>query len=621
MHILAILAILGIIAALIILGLILWRNTCPLKHVLNPTHRAGGYATPHVLVLVIAFLAVFALGVGATAAYNADYFTSHYRQNDQSVPQGPAPIFDYKQPGAPASATVQIRALDPVRNQGQIGSCAGQVTAELVGYEWRVNGPHRPWIRLSARYPYSYYSNTYNGGNDGGSTPPQDAEVLANLGLIKYNQDPDPPYGIENPLPTFSGINRLHTPITWHSIADNPGAGYGLVDGIKNAIAAGHPVGIGIQVLHTYDEATQNNGMTDIPLDGNMAVRGGHEIEGIAYNDSIQFRDSAGNVVATGGVLTRGSWGPHFGLHGMVWISYRYLAQYGFLTGYFTLTTSASGPLPPYTPNHGPKHLIAPPGTSLRPGATAYSWTVRGVVTRDTHVDISAAVNYWGTREHVWPVGIVAVLATESGINQYADRWGTPPDVSFGIAQATVNTANAYGIYGDAYAVRAQLDNLDTSIAFAARFLADAQRASCLSFPTLYVAYNEGPGLGCNAYTYYHPTGQAYSNYEFNFLPNFRYVVNTYSGSPAPQPTPKPAPFPLKLWGHHVSAYSHHRLTYAATLWLKHGPHRAGVAVSNESWHPSGRGGVNGYEEDGFRYLTLYWWPRHANWTPKWHGR
>lgn len=614
------LAILGIVAALITLGFILWRNTCPMKHVINPTHRAGGYALPHALVLAIAFMAVFALGVGASVAYNSGYFTSHYQQNDQPIPHGPAPIYDYHRAGVPAATSVNQHSLDAVRDQGPAGSCAGQVTAELLGYEWRVNGPRHPWIRLSARYPYSYYSDTYNGGQDGGSTPFQDAEVFSSLGLVTYKQNPDPPYGIENPLPTLSGINRLHTPITWHAIANNPGAGNGLTDGIKNAIAAGHPVGIGISVLHTYDEATQNNGMADIPLDGNLASRGGHEIEGIAYNDALQFKDANGNVVATGGVLTRGSWSRNFGLNGNVWISYRYLAQYGFLTGYFTLTASASGPLPPYTPNHAPKHLIAPPGASIRPGTTAYSWTVRGVVTRDTHVDISAKVNYWGSFYHVWPVGITAVLATESGINQYADRWGVPPDVSFGLAQATVDTANAYGIHGDAYAVRAQLDNLDTSIAFAARFLADAQRASCLPWPTLYTAYNMGAGYGCNASIYYHPSGQAYSNYEFNFLPNYAYVVATYSGSPAPPPTPKPV-FLIKLWGHHINAYSHHHLTYAAKLWLKHGPRRAGAATQTESWHPSGHGGVNGYEEDGFRYLNLFWWPRHTNWTPKWRGR
>lgn len=596
------LAILGIVAALIVLGLILWRNTCPLKHVLNPTHRAGGYATPHALVLAIAFLAVFALGVGATAAYNAGYFTSHYRQNDQPVPTGPAPIYDYKQPGVPASATVQIRALDPIRDQGQVGSCAGQVTAELVGYEWRVNGPHRPWIRLSARYPYSYYSDTYNGGNDDGSTPARDAEVLANLGLIRFNQDPDPPYGIENPLPAFAGVNRLHTPITWHSIADNTGAGYGLVDGIKSAIVAGHPVGIGIQVLHTYDEATQNNGMTDIPLDGNMAVRGGHEIEGIAYNDSIQFRDSAGNVVATGGVLTRGSWGAYFGLHGMVWISYRYLAQYGFLTGYFTLTTSASGPLPPlFVPNHGPKYL--PPVLDIPPGAMhTTSNDVHGVVLHDTHYDISNLINYWGHRYGVSPIGIAATAGTESGMNQYADRCCIPGDTSWGTFQFTNGTACGYGICSG---IRDALDNPTISVELAARYYRDAiaYHGGRVQFPNAYGLYNAGYGNSDSFYLNLPYGSVAYQNFYGNFLPWWRYSWAYYAGSPAPTPKPAPKLFPVRAWGSLPYRY-HGSLSWAASEWLNH-----------YRWlgHDRNRGNfyghAHGYMQTRFGHGVLRCWP------------
>jgi len=93
-------------------------------------------------------------------------------------------------------------------------------------------------------------------------------------------------------------------------------------------------------------------------------------------------------------------------------------------------------------------------------------------------------------------------------------------------------------------------------------------------------------------------------------------------------PKPRHVVFPAKLWnayttGHHQRAIpyrSHVRLTYAATLWVKHGPKRAGAITHTETWHPAGRRGVDGYETDTFRYQQLYFWPRHAKWAVRWTG-
>lgn len=114
----------------------------------------------------------------------------------------------------------------------------------------------------------------------------------------------------------------------------------------------------------------------------------------------------------------------------------------------------------------------------------------------------------------------------------------------------------------------------------------------------------------------------------YNWFTRVLYGQDYHYVKPHPHPTPKPAAFPIKLWtaytaGHHKRAIpyrSHGRLTYAATLWLRHGPKRAGAITHAETWHPAGRHGVDGYELDQFRYQQVYFWPRHSKWGVKWAG-
>lgn len=84
------------------------------------------------------------------------------------------------------------------------------------------------------------------------------------------------------------------------------------------------------------------------------------------------------------------------------------------------------------------------------------------------------------------------MLKAESGLNPYAERWGKGLDVSFGLAQLIVSTANSYGIQGDAYAVREALFDRETSIGLGARHLAMCYRTAGGDWLMSLIVYNSG---------------------------------------------------------------------------------------------------------------------------------
>jgi len=558
------LAILGIIATLIVLGLILRRNTCPLKHVLNPTHRAGGYATPHALVLAIAFLAVFALGAFAGKT-GAEYYASHFQANIV-VPTTVRVIPDHRVT-APLANSINLARYPGVTTQDGLGACAAFATAWDLTYEYRMQHP-TSWLRFSPRFMYDYYGATYSHG-DFGSWPDQDAEVVNTLGIPKLKQYAYPPFVVASTFPTDptlraeAAVYRMHVGFTNIS-GFAQGAGQGAVDGIKAAITVNHPVLIGLPVYPEYDNASATSGLIDIPQPGEQS-RGGHENVVIAYDDTKRFPGGA-----VGGVEVQNQWTTGWGLAGRGWLSYDFVRQYSFGLEYMRIAPLAprAGPKPPtFVPNHGPKYL--PPILNIPPGALeGVGNTVHGVILHDTHYDISSLINYWGKRYGVSPLGIAATAGTESGMNQYADRCCIPGDTSWGTFQFTNGTACGYGICSG---IRDALDNPTISVELAARYYRDAiaYHGGRVQFPFAYSLYNAGYAYSDSFYVNLPYGSVAYTNFYGNFLPWWRYTQAYYAGTPGPTPKPAPKPFPVKAWGSLPYRY-HGGLSWAASEWLNH---------------------------------------------------
>lgn len=571
----------------------------------DPRNQAGLYVGPHVIIIaIIAAIVLFAAGAFAGSRYTAAYFAQHYRATQPIAAVG-APL-RVTAPALAGSGSIRMNTYPGVGNQDGTGSCAAYATAWALSYEYRIAHPGS-WLRFSPRCMYDHYSDTYNGGSDGGSWPDQDAEQIPSLGIAKFKQVPNPPYGVDNPEPAACYNTSYRFPVSFATLDQQAGGGVGLVTLIKEQILAGSPVLVGLPVYPEYDNATATGGLVTSPKPGESS-RGGHENVIIAYNDLLRFPDGT-----TGGVEVQNQWTRQWGVQGRAWLSYDFVGRYVFGVEVphinNQLPAADTTGVTRFVPNHAPKHLLpTPTKNSSRPGAFANTWYVHGVVTHDTHVDVTALFNYWGDYYHVWPVGLVATAATESGLNQYADRCCTPGDTSYGMMQFTLGTACGYGVCAD---IRDWLDTPSNAIALAARYYHDAAAQTCLTFPTLYTAYNEGAGYGCNAAEYLYPQGVAYQNFTFNFLPNFRVVQAVYEGG-GPAPTPKPV-FAAAAWnaytaGHHLRAIPyryHHGLSWAASVWQGHMHYCRGV-VHTGRYYAHG-----GYTRTPFAACAIYAWPRY----------
>ena len=91
-----------------------------------------------------------------------------------------------------------------------------------------------------------------------------------------------------------------------------------------------------------------------------------------------------------------------------------------------------------------------------------------------TGYDVGPLVQDTAAEYGIPVVGLLALLKAESDLNPTAERWGTWPDVSFGLGQTTVQLAASYGI-GDgtpasADAVRRALFDRATAVRLAADY-------------------------------------------------------------------------------------------------------------------------------------------------------
>jgi hypothetical protein len=100
---------------------------------------------------------------------------------------------------------------------------------------------------------------------------------------------------------------------------------------------------------------------------------------------------------------------------------------------------------------------------------------------------VAATSNQYG----IPAVALLAMLRAESGLDPHAQRWGRWPDISFGLCQITVQTAEHFGIGNgtntlqNILAVRAALFDRATAIDVGARFLASCMKTAGRAPPAL----------------------------------------------------------------------------------------------------------------------------------------
>jgi C1A family cysteine protease len=201
------------------------------------------------------------------------------------------------------AATSQF--MGPIRNQGNEGSCTGQMKAEVrdllyrAQYQWEANKSVSP-ADFESSAEFSYLANLiYDGdlGTDAGSTIHASFITLNSQGVCLDSQMPysDSQYS-KAPTSAEYADALVYKPGAYHSLPDLPT--------MKACIASGYSFGFGINVYSSFEGTWPESGFMPMPDLNNEQLLGGHAQHGMDYNDTIQFPD--GNV---GGIFVQNSWG------------------------------------------------------------------------------------------------------------------------------------------------------------------------------------------------------------------------------------------------------------------------------------------------------------------------
>ena len=236
---------------------------------------------------------------------------------------------------APTGIVLPLKAstsqwMGPIRDQGQEGSCTGQMGAEIRDllyrklYLFEKNKVVAPAdLEMSASFVYKCNLIADGDlGQDAGSTIHQSFITLNQYGSCLNTVEPysDADYSTP-PTPAQYAAALNYKGGAYHLLADLPT--------IKACIASGYSFGFGIDVYESFEWTWTKPGFMPIPDTATEQLLGGHAQHGMDYDDTIEFPDGT-----TGGVLVQNSWGSEWGINapgrtdgGCYWMPYAYFTS------------------------------------------------------------------------------------------------------------------------------------------------------------------------------------------------------------------------------------------------------------------------------------------------------
>ncbi|MDR6226773.1 C1 family peptidase [Desmospora profundinema] len=205
---------------------------------------------------------------------------------------------------------VDLRPYFPaVRSQGRFGTCVPFAAAGLreyyIGRDTRARGSEITY--LSPLYIY------HPRGPQDGMTLDAAFRVMERRGVTPeterpYDLNPENTQQFDEPLTTLQNKNAVpyklrNYQVIWRS---------NMVEQIKQALANGDPVMVGIQVYPNFD-ATPPSGI--VPPVKEKKSRGGHALVVVGYDEEKKW------------FIMRNSWGDRFGDHGYAYMHYDTLME------------------------------------------------------------------------------------------------------------------------------------------------------------------------------------------------------------------------------------------------------------------------------------------------------
>jgi C1A family cysteine protease len=206
-------------------------------------------------------------------------------------------------PLPPKASTSQWMGF--IRNQGQLGSCTGQMGAEIRDLLYRKlflfeKNKTVPAAKFQASALFVYKNNLIADGDlgtDAGSTIHQTVITLNQKGACLESQEPysDTDFSV---VPTASQYTEglVYKTGAYHYLPD--------ITAMKACIASGYSFGCGINVHSSFEGTWEQPGFMPMPNVKTEQLLGGHAQHYTDYDDTIQFPDGS-----TGGFFVQNSWG------------------------------------------------------------------------------------------------------------------------------------------------------------------------------------------------------------------------------------------------------------------------------------------------------------------------
>jgi C1A family cysteine protease len=201
----------------------------------------------------------------------------------------------------------------PVGDQQRLDSCSASSCLGLVEYfERRASGRS---IEGSALFLYKMARELRGRPGDSGADLRTTLKAMVRFGIPPERHCP---YNVvrfdDDPLPLLFSYADAFRPIRYVRLDPPASRGPESLETMKSFLAAGFPSALGFPLLASTGREA------DIPAPTVFdAVRGGHAVVAVGYDDKRRIRSTKGAL------LVRNSWGEGWGEGGYGWLPYAYV--------------------------------------------------------------------------------------------------------------------------------------------------------------------------------------------------------------------------------------------------------------------------------------------------------